>query len=188
MKLADAVPIASAILLRLKPYCHRIEVAGSIRRGKAEVGDIELVAIPKMLPQYDMFGKQFDELSLLYDRKLLESFGKVIKFGKRYVQIDLWAGIKLDLFVVLPPAQWGVIMAIRTGPADFSHWLVTPRSKGGALPIGWRVEDGRVWDGQVTLDFPEEDGFLTWLGLGGTAPGERKAEWHRFRDNWVGTL
>lgn len=43
-------PIALAIAQRLKqrmnPHCLRVEIAGSVRRQKAEVGDIEIVAIP----------------------------------------------------------------------------------------------------------------------------------------------
>lgn len=31
----------------MKPFCEKVRVAGSIRRGKPEVKDIELVAIPK---------------------------------------------------------------------------------------------------------------------------------------------
>lgn len=42
----------------LEPFCERIQVAGSIRRGKALVGDIELVAIPRVDrdEQRDLFG------------------------------------------------------------------------------------------------------------------------------------
>lgn len=177
MELTEARKIAERLQESLAPLCDRIEIAGSIRRGKPDVHDIELVAIPKMLPIYDLFGQQSGERSLLDDRRLYEQFGKVVKAGRRFVQVSLWEGIKLDLFVVLPPAQWGVLFAIRTGPAEFSHWLVTPRNKGGILPSGWRVEDGRVWDGQVTLDFPDEQKLFEWVGLGWVEPGERRAGW-----------
>ncbi|MCX6753734.1 MAG: hypothetical protein NTV03_01615, partial [Candidatus Nomurabacteria bacterium] len=45
--LAEAMRIAEALLEELKPHCARIAVAGSVRRKKADCGDIELVAIPK---------------------------------------------------------------------------------------------------------------------------------------------
>ena len=44
--LADAERIAAAIVADLAPFCARIQVAGSVRRRKEAVGDIELVAIP----------------------------------------------------------------------------------------------------------------------------------------------
>ncbi len=53
-KTKRAIPLALArkaaqkLLAQLEPHCERIEIAGSIRREKEEIGDIELVAIPKM--------------------------------------------------------------------------------------------------------------------------------------------
>ena len=49
---------AERLRAELGPYCERIEIAGSIRRGKAQVGDIELVAIPRVdrSEQRDLFG------------------------------------------------------------------------------------------------------------------------------------
>jgi DNA polymerase/3'-5' exonuclease PolX len=48
--LPDAERIAAAIVADLAPYCDRIQVAGSVRRRKEFVGDIELVAIPRYVP------------------------------------------------------------------------------------------------------------------------------------------
>lgn len=185
MKLSEAQKIAKQVIDRLSPYSERIEIAGSIRRLKPDVGDIELVAVPRTTPILDMFGGVTGEHSLLNDRKLMESLGIVKKSGKRFTQIELYQGINLDLFMVLPPADWAVIYAIRTGPADFSQWLVTPRSKGGALHNGWRCEDGRIHDGQTELKFGEEREFLEWMELGWIEPGERKPEWNRFKKTYL---
>jgi len=46
--LADARVIAESLMAALGPGCERIEIAGSIRRGRPDVGDIELVAIPRI--------------------------------------------------------------------------------------------------------------------------------------------
>ena len=87
------------------------------------------------------------------------------------------------MFLVLPPAQWGVIFAIRTGPAKFSQWLVTPRRHGGALPSYCRVRDGGVYkagakvqgpgarDGLILM--PEEKDFFDLLGLDWIEPEAR---------------
>ncbi len=40
------MPIAQRLLSALAPNCHRVELAGSLRRGRPMVGDIEIVAIP----------------------------------------------------------------------------------------------------------------------------------------------
>ena len=47
MELQKAYKIAQQLVHVLKPHCARIEIAGSIRRMKAQVGDIEIVCIPK---------------------------------------------------------------------------------------------------------------------------------------------
>lgn len=46
MELAKARIIADEVIKRLPPYCKRIKVAGSVRRNKSEVNDIDLVLIP----------------------------------------------------------------------------------------------------------------------------------------------
>lgn len=45
--LASAERIATNLLRGMAPACERIEIAGSIRRNRALVKDIELVVIPR---------------------------------------------------------------------------------------------------------------------------------------------
>lgn len=59
MSLREALGLARILADDLRPHCSRIEIAGSIRRGKAWVNDIEIVAIPKQVPvaaAEDLFG------------------------------------------------------------------------------------------------------------------------------------
>ncbi len=46
IRLADANPIAQRLHELLRPACERVAIAGSIRRAKPLVADIELVAMP----------------------------------------------------------------------------------------------------------------------------------------------
>ncbi|MFH1640834.1 MAG: hypothetical protein ABIA66_02590, partial [Candidatus Omnitrophota bacterium] len=48
--------LAEDVVRLLRPYCTRIEIAGSIRRTRSEVSDIEIVCIPKtmMVPTLDL--------------------------------------------------------------------------------------------------------------------------------------
>lgn len=39
-------------------------------------------------------------------------------------------GVGVDLFIA-SRETWGCVATIRTGSADFTHWLVTPRRQGG---------------------------------------------------------
>jgi DNA polymerase/3'-5' exonuclease PolX len=161
--LEEARRIAQKYVSLLSPHAERIEIAGSIRRGKPEVGDIEIVAIPEKV--MDMFGIAcgYWEFSLPC---------KLIKGGDRYKQFELPEGLYLDLFVVIPPAQWGVIFALRTGSAEFSHRLVSPRPW-GYLPEGYYVKDGCLYcDGEL-IPTPEEEDFLKVCGVAHKSPAER---------------
>lgn len=179
MEHTKALKIANGLVADFSPYCERVAIAGSVRRNKPEVKDIEIVAIPKLVPdQIGMFtGFDFpDEPAPLRSAldDALVGIGRFIKNGERYKQIVLNDGINLDLFLVLPPAQFGVIYVIRTGPSDFSHWIVTPRKHGGALPSNAQVKDGVVWQCGKALEMPEERDFLEFLGLGWIEPCDRK--------------
>src|SRR5690349_5390941 len=44
----QVMTVALNLVGALTPACHRIEIAGSLRRKKELVGDIEIVAIPKL--------------------------------------------------------------------------------------------------------------------------------------------
>ena len=163
---------ADGIVRLLSPACERIAVAGSVRRGEPEVGDIELVAIPKEVREPDLFGNAARPRSLL-DEALAGTGWKTAKNGPRFKQFLLPGNLSLDLFVVLPPAQWGVILAIRTGPREFSRWAVTRHERGGPLPPGCRVQGGAVRCSGVLQETPEEVDFLNLLGIGWVDPAER---------------
>ena len=81
---------------------------------------------------------------------------------------------QLDLFIVQPPAQWGVQFLIRTGPAMFSKWMVTQRRKGGALPSFAHVRGGAVWNGETLISMPEESDYFEFCELLWITPERRR--------------
>ncbi len=112
MKLHLALEIANRIKLELEPHCDRIEISGSIRREKPWVKDIEIVAIPKPY-ETGLFSSGI--------APVVEQWKKVKgELPCKYTQRILPEGIKLDLFFAQPD-NWGLIYAIRTGSADYSH-------------------------------------------------------------------
>jgi len=121
--------IAEKYLNILKPFCQRIEIAGSIRREKPEVGDIEIVCIPQDLTGFSV------EVNKLQKVKG-EPTGK-------YTQRILPEGISLDLFIA-NEKNWGLIFAIRTGSADFSHRTLAC----GWVKKGCHSKDGKLIDKQ----------------------------------------
>ena len=178
MKYAQALDIARPLIQTFTPYCERIEIAGSLRREKSDVNDIEIVCQPILT--LDLFGAPAwgaCTLDMAVNDMIRNNRLANIKNGLRYKQF-LTQGIKLDLFIVRPPAQWGIIFTIRTGPTDFSRWVVTKRQKGGALPSHAKVKDGAVRTRNNTIiPMPEEIDFLNFLNLGWIEPKDRRAKW-----------
>jgi DNA polymerase/3'-5' exonuclease PolX len=139
LPLAEARAVADELVALLAPACERIEIAGSIRRGRPDVGDIELVAVPRITIEatQGLWGngetERVNELDELADRELLRvsveikradgSIEHQRRWGPRY-KASLFRGIPVDLFSTTP-ASFGLIYLIRTGPAAFSQRLVT---------------------------------------------------------------
>ena len=168
LRLAQAEKIAQWLARELAPACERIEIAGSIRRHEPLVGDIEIVAISSTSP--GLFGQalEFNIVACcqrLVEQGILEPPSKNGQRYKQFVVAKTEPATQLDLFIVRPET-WGVLLALRTGPAGFSKRLVTQRRYGGLLPDPLQVRDGRVWDTRsgLALDTPEERHFLRLCG------------------------
>lgn len=175
------LPIAGELAECLRPGCERIDIAGSIRRGKTEVKDIEIVAKPKLA--VDLFGnvdiKAPHHVEVLVDRLVkagrveprLRTDGKTrIGWGSKYRAILLDGSIPVDLFMVVPPAQWGAALAIRTGPGTYSKELVTKCQARGLKCKGLALhrQDGTV------VETPEEEDFFRACGVPWVPPEDRK--------------
>lgn len=174
MNYDHARSLADQVIINLRRACQRIEIAGSLRRLKPEVGDIEILAVPHC--PADLFGQaQFDSSAVdtILRRMAADRGWKITRNGPRFKQVEL-GPITLDLFLCTAP-EWGSQFVIRTGPADYSHWLVTPRRYGGAMPGHLRQKDGRLWSGDTPLETPEEADFYQALGLPWVEPENRQA-------------
>lgn len=181
--LAEAEALARRVVEILAPACERIEVAGSIRRRRKDVGDIEIVCIPKFAPgEPDMFGDPTAPVNLQFQlmnrleaegvfRDRLSSVGLRAR-GEKFQRM-IFDGFACDIFCVTPET-WGVQFLLRTGPADFNKRFVLQRGLGGTiLKLGQRIEDGRLIDRGVALDTPEERDVFAAVGLPWINPEDR---------------
>lgn len=164
--------VAQAFVHHMAPHAERIKVAGSLRRRKDEVGDIEIVMIPKIYREKNLLGEEgprFDTVQKGIDSYIeCETYPgrkpalERLNDGDRHIKLrETIVGIQIDLFVVRPPAEWGPIFSIRTGSADFSRRLmVALRNR------GMRCEEGRVLDMHNRLvPCPEEKDFFKAAGV-----------------------
>jgi DNA polymerase/3'-5' exonuclease PolX len=191
---AAALAIAEGLVNDLRPACERIEIAGSLRRGKPQVHDIEIVAVPRIeqvaVGLLSDVTESIDRLELLVaamladgvlERRPVEnhradgSIDVQFKLGPAFKAL-LCLRVPLDLFIVRPPATWGVIFGLRTGPGDWNTRLVDE-----CKAIGRRVAGGQVeaWSGALgrweAVPTPEERDFFRALGQPWVEPPERHA-------------
>jgi len=174
---------AERLVAELTPLTERLEIAGSIRRGAPEVADIELVAIPRtgtarkpgeLLPRHvdllDHYAREQVDAGRWQPR--LDKNGRAA-LGDRYKRL-LVDGVPLDLFSVLPPASFAVILLIRTGPAEFSREMVTQRSKGGHLLDGYRVQEGAIRSVTGAVEIESEEDWFDLCGMDYVPPEDRR--------------
>lgn len=166
MKLHEAQTHANNLQALLAPICSRTLIVGSVRREALNCKDIELLVEPLDELCFEFAFEQMLNAGIFLPRLDDHNRKHMGARSKRLIyKASQFEGIPFDLFICLPPAQFGVLAAIRTGPAEFSQALVTPRPY-GLLPQEHKVKDGGVQTnvGQ-TLQMPEESDFLKFLGL-----------------------
>jgi hypothetical protein len=194
MNLTEARNIAVENCYKLQPFCDRINIAGSVRRKKEFVKDIEIVCQPKKIitSQDTLFGggEGIEEVHPDFI-KTVNSLGEIVK-GKptgKYMKIKLKT-VTLDLFT--PDAfDYYRQYAIRTGSAQFAQMVIaTGWLKRGwcGTPDGLRLQnecegkkgpDGKaIWKCKVkkpTLPpvWQSEEDFFEWIGAP-YLPAERR--------------
>lgn len=149
--------------------CEQVVIAGSLRRLQPTIGDIEIVCVPKwgdratglfdeMVTRVNLLDEQCEHmLTTGAIRKRPRADGATFWGPKaKYLTFE---GVPVDLFC--PDAErFGIILAIRTGPAAFSNALVTPR--------GQKTRAGR--DGLMPSYLKQQDGWLTYRTSGERIP------------------
>jgi len=103
-RLGDALPIAQSILdhLMALPDAIEGEIAGSIRRGRPTIGDVDiLIASDNAQPIMDTFVN-------------MESVSRILGHGPTKSSVELHSGLQVDLRI-LEKARWGTALNYFTG-------------------------------------------------------------------------
>lgn len=172
---SDAVKIAREVVDVLKPHCEKLIVAGSLRRRKALVSDIEILFIPafKIAPDpNDLFGNRrpINQAELVLDEFLksglitkrpnsrgIEAWGQLNKLG-----VHAASGIAIDFFTA-SRENWHNFVVVRTGGAENNKriasaaiargWNWHAYGSGFSRANGLRVEHHRVESERDCFDF-----------------------------------
>ncbi len=115
MELEKAKCIAEQIKAVLESSCDRIIIAGSIRRQKPEVGDLELLCIPKYIDGVDMLDAKIQ--TMIYFDMLgyrLNKLGSKVYGPKNKLLVHVPSGMGVDVFSTTAEC-WPVALFVRTG-------------------------------------------------------------------------
>jgi DNA polymerase (family X) len=168
MKLEFAERLATRIVAELAPLCERIEVAGSIRRRRPMVGDIDLVVLPL-------------EGGAEALRARVKRAAKTVVDGQQNLIVELANGVQLDVFVarrevsglfgVEERGNFGTLLLCRTGSREHNIFVAQR-----ALARGWKWDPYRgLFDASgVWLAGVDERDILERLELGWIEPERRE--------------
>lgn len=167
MEYTEARHKAEIICTQLMPWCDKIKICGSIRRKKPECHDIDIVLIPKTEPIKDLFGmvtghqrvKGFIDTINQWEKIRGDATGK-------YTQ-RLYEGVNLEI-AIAQADNFGNIVLIRTGNADFSKLVVTI-----ALRRGLQQKDGYLWKDDKKIPLYSEEDYFRVLDIPFITPEKR---------------
>jgi DNA polymerase (family X) len=177
---ASARKVADELAAELASCCERIEVAGSLRRGKPDVGDIELLYIPKT-GQVRVPGELFPKRGLLTDELVDQWLAKGIIAKRPNVNgttawgelnklaVHVASGIPVDLFATTTE-RWFVSLVMRTGSAQSNTRLANAALKRGMQFHAYGVIQDR--SGEQIIPQSEREVFER-LGVPYREPAER---------------
>lgn len=177
---AEALRVAQQLVEILSPFCERIEIAGSLRRQKPTVGDIEILYIGKRATrQVDLLStEEYDDCAEHIDRLLKAGLlakrpnkNGVFAWGeKNKLGIHVATGIPVDFFST-DAACWFNALVVRTGGRENNLLITTTAQKKGfrfeAYGSGFLTRDGYH---QTT----SERDLYEFLGLPYLEPKDRK--------------
>jgi len=134
----------------------RCTVAGSFRREKPTVGDIDILVITKSAVKV---ADAISKLSIVRD---------VVAHGDTKISFDLHSGLRVDVRLVKKD-QWGSALLYFTGSKD--HNIAMRKI---AIKNGWKLSEYGLFEGEKVLASKEEEDIYEKLDLRYYQPNERE--------------
>lgn len=125
----------------------RCEVAGSFRREKETVGDIDVLVVTRSAKDVS---DAIAELPIVRD---------VVAHGDKKLSFDLKSGIRVDIRFVKRD-QWGAALLYFTGSKE--HNIALRRR---AIERGWKLNEYGLFEGQTIIASREEEDIYDALDL-----------------------
>jgi DNA polymerase/3'-5' exonuclease PolX len=161
LNLKEAQSLADQVKADVEAHCERIAIAGSIRRQRPKVHDIDFVVVTKN----DLEWLKINERLKRLKAKPNCAGNSVIK-----AYFPCQGGLFQVDFYRAKPATFGIHLLVRTGSAEHNMWLAGyAHSKG----MGLKYSEGLLKDGAVVAG-QEEAGVFSALDLACPLPTKRE--------------
>ena len=152
---SEAIIIGEAFAKALEPLCEVVTLAGSIRQGKAMIGDIDIVVIPKE-----------DPTVFLEDVKSIIEY----EYGATKKIFGMFQGRPINIFVTNKPS-YGASLYQCTGPTKYNL-----RMRAVAKRRGFKLNEYGLYNrssGEYIAGRTEEDIFEA-LSFSFKSPEQRR--------------
>jgi DNA polymerase IV (family X) len=142
--------------LRAVPGAGRVEYAGSLRRMKETIGDIDVLATAA------------DPAALMAAFREQPYVAEVIASGEAKTSVRTAAGLQVDLRVV-PEESWGAALLYFTGSAEHNV-----RLRELCVKRGWKLSEYGLFEGERVLAAATEEEIYAALGMAWVPPPLRE--------------
>ena len=151
----EANQIAFKVFTLISDDVSKFLLVGSLGRKEEVVGDIDILVIPK---------------SITAIRNKLRRIGRWKKGGERQMSVEgiFNSPFDLDLFLCHPPAQWGVLQAVRLNPIPLVLY-----GKQILDEAGYTRGGGALSLDDVPIQVPTEEDWFKLVGIPYVPPKER---------------
>jgi DNA polymerase (family 10) len=160
LSLKEAETTAEQIKTAVATHCDKLEIAGSIRRQKPIVHDIDFVAVAKSDADWQKISETLKHMKAKLDCSGNSVIKALLPYNNSLFQVDFYRA---------QPSTFGIHLLVRTGSAEHNTWLASL-----AISKGMRIKysEGLIKEGTVIAGETEK-GVFEALGLPYPLPSQR---------------
>jgi hypothetical protein len=161
---------ARELYSEIRPLADVAIIVGSVRRKTLEVGDVELVVLPKDL------------------RKFVDRAEKMGFEGGDRIRHGTVDGVKAELYIAHRPEELGAMVLMYTG-----DYLLNIALRSRALRMGVHLDQYGIYETKrgkkrYVFQSPDEREFFDYLGMAWHNPEERSLAWRSRLGKMAGEL
>jgi DNA polymerase/3'-5' exonuclease PolX len=161
LDLKEAQKTAVNIKAAVETFCDQIEIAGSIRRQKSKIHDIDFVVVAKSDAGWQKINEKLKNLKAKPNCSGNSVIKAFVLCQEGLFQVDFYRA---------KPSTFGIHLLVRTGSADHNMWLA-----GHAFSKGMRLKysEGFIKEGAIIAGEDEKAVFAA-LDLPYPLPSQRE--------------